>query len=173
MTKRTSPSKLMNPLGQTRFGRIISKGITFPSKSGGTLHVMLQLDRNSFQKFFDKTRVLRIYNVSDIPKGGMGANEFHKHRSEVVTAERGTFKLELEDLRGEIKTVRLREGTTYGAIPPFMLHTYKALTDHACLHVVANTLYDHYRPPTHDTYSVHEFRKLQVRVLSSRGHESR
>jgi oxalate decarboxylase/phosphoglucose isomerase-like protein (cupin superfamily) len=116
---------------------------------------------------------LRIYRVSDIPKNGVGANEFHKRRSEIVTAEKGTFRLKLENIRGRVKTVKLREGMTYGTIPPFILHTYIALTDHASLHVVANTLYDHYRPATHDTYSGQEFRKLQARSLSSRGHDSR
>ena len=173
MTKRTLRSKLMNPLVQSHFGHILYKGSTFPSKSGGTLRVMLQLKRNSFQRFFEVTRRLRIYRVSDIPKGGVGANEFHKHRSEIVTAEKGTFRLELEDLRGRVKAVKLQEGTTYGAIPPFILHTYVALTDLASLHVVANTLYDHYRPATYDTYSVQEFRKLQAKGPSSRRHESR
>jgi quercetin dioxygenase-like cupin family protein len=134
---------------------------------------MVQLKRNSFQGFLEKTRRLRIYRVSDIPKGGEGANEFHKHRSEILTAENGTFRLELENIRGRVKTVKLHEGSTYGTIPPFVLHTYIALTDHASLHVVANTLYDHYRLATHDTYSAQEFRKLQAKDPSSRRHGSR
>lgn len=99
MTKRTLRSKLMKPLAQPHFGHILSKCPTFPSKSGGTLHVLLQLDRNSFRRFFEETRRLRIYRIDDIPEGGMGAVEFHKRRSEIVTAEKGTFRLELEDIR--------------------------------------------------------------------------
>jgi hypothetical protein len=145
-------------------GRMLSRGETHPSKSGGNLHVMLQLNRRDLKGFLGTSKALRIYIVNNIPKGGVGANEFHRLRSEVITAENGAFMLFLEDLYGRRKSVNLRERATYGVIRPFTLHTYVALTDDAALHIVANTLYHHRQPRTHDTYPESEFRTLQRRL---------
>jgi hypothetical protein len=127
---------------------------------------MVQLDHRVFERFFGEGRNLRIYRISGIPRGGVGAGEFHKHRSEIITIENGMFMLALEDIRGRVKTVTLPEGVTYGIVGPFILHTYTALTSRASLHVVANTLYDHKRPATQDTYSQQDFRELQAALKS-------
>ena len=142
-------------------GRILHKNQSYLSKSGGILHVMLQLDKSAFVKFFQGMKTLRVYRVNDIPKGGVGAAEFHKRRSEIITVEKGSFKLLLEDLDGKRKSVILRENTTFGVIRPYTFHTYIALNDKAGLHVLANTLYDRKDPRTHDTYSREEFQRLQ------------
>jgi len=142
-------------------GKVLLRGEALPSKSGGKLHVMIQLDPKSFKRFFGRNQTLRIYRVSEIPKGGTGAREFHKLRYEIIAIERGAFRLRLEDLAGNKQTVLLKEGMTYGAILPHVLHTYVALSDRAALLVVANTPYDHKRPTTHDSYPESEFRHLQ------------
>ncbi len=142
-------------------GRILHKDEGYLSKSGGKLHVMLQLDKGSFVKFFQGMRTLRIYRVTDIPRGGVGAAEFHKRRSEIITVEKGSFKLLLEDLRGKTKSIILTENMTLGVIRPYTFHTYIALNEKAGLHVLANTLYDRKDSRTHDTYSRKEFQHLQ------------
>jgi len=104
------------------------------------------------------------YRVRGIPKGGIGAREFHKRRSEIITAEEGSFELLVEDVWGRKKTVALPNAATYGIIGPYVLHTYVALSNNAALHVVANTLYDRKRPATYDSYPESEFRRLQATV---------
>jgi dTDP-4-dehydrorhamnose 3,5-epimerase-like enzyme len=99
--------------------------------------------------------------VTSIPKGGAGAREFHKRRSEIITVEEGSFRLVLEDVRRRTKAVVLKRGMTYGIIGPYVLHTYVALSNNSSLHVVANTLYDHSRVETYDSYPESDFRKLQ------------
>lgn len=141
-------------------GRILLRNKSYLSKSGGKLHVMVQLDRNSFLQLFPK-KTLRIYRVSDIPKGGARAAEIHKRRSEIITVEKGSFKLLLEDLHGQKKSVILTENMSYGVIRPYTFHTYIALNDRAGLLVLANTRYDHKDSRTHDTYSKKEFQHLQ------------
>jgi oxalate decarboxylase/phosphoglucose isomerase-like protein (cupin superfamily) len=146
------------------FGRVLYKCETYRSKSGGQLNVLLQLSRKAFEGFFGKTGKLRIYRVSGIPKGGVGAREFHRHRSEIITVERGKFRLILENVEGRVTKVDLREGVTYGIIKPFVLHTYVALTSNASLHILANALYEHEKPSTYDSYPESEFRELQDRI---------
>lgn len=146
----------------SNLGSLLYKEERFPSKSGGKLHVLFQLGSGSFTNFFGRNKTLRIYRVCNIPKGGVGADEFHKRRSEIISVEKGSFKLLLEDIYGRKKIVRLREGTTYGIIPPYTLHTYVALSAGAAIQVVANTLYDHKKTRTHDTYSADEFRRMQA-----------
>jgi oxalate decarboxylase/phosphoglucose isomerase-like protein (cupin superfamily) len=142
-------------------GRILHKDASYPSKSGGKLHVMLQLDKDAFMKFFKGRKTLRIYRVSDVPKGGVGAAEFHKRRSEIITVEKGSFKLLLEDLHGKRKSFILTENMTFGVIPPYTFHTYIAVSNKAALHVLANTLYNHKDSRTYDTYSKEAFQQLQ------------
>lgn len=142
-------------------GRILHIGKTFQSKSGGSLHVMLQLEPKNLETFLGKTKALRVYRVSGVPKGGAGAKEFHKYSSEIITVEEGTFRLFLEDIRGRRKIVYLQERATYGIIEPFVLHTYIASANNSSLHVLANTLYHPRVKSTHDSCPESEFRKLQ------------
>jgi hypothetical protein len=122
---------------------------------------MVQLRSEELREFLGKTKALRIYRVSGVPKGGVGAREFHKRRSEIITVEEGAFKLSLEDIWGRRKMVILQEKATYGVIGPFVLHKYISLSSNASLHVVANTLYNRGKKSTHDSYPESEFRKLQ------------
>lgn len=146
---------------QPSLGRILHIGKTFQSKSGGSLTVIVQLGSEELREFLGRTKALRIYRVSGVPKGGIGAGEFHKRRSEIITVEEGAFKLSLEDIWGRRKMVVLQERVTYGVIGPFVLHEYISLSSNASLNVVANTLYNRGRKSTHDTYPESEFRKLQ------------
>lgn len=123
---------------------------------------MLQLDAKAFTQFLGQNKALRIYRVMDIPKGGVGAREFHKYRSEIVTVEKGSFRILLESLWGTRKSVLLREKMTYGIIKPYVFHAYVALASNSSLHVVANTLYERNTPATHDSYPENEFRRLQA-----------
>jgi oxalate decarboxylase/phosphoglucose isomerase-like protein (cupin superfamily) len=150
----------------SRIGRVLYKEQCFLSKSGGELHVILQLDQALFMIFFGHKKVMRIYRVTNIPKGGVGAGEFHKLRSEIIIVEKGSFKLLLEDVLGNRREVKLRERTAFGIIPPYTLHTYISLSKDACLNVIANTLYERKKPRTHDTYSTTEFRRLQFLASS-------
>lgn len=156
----------MDLVSHNRLGQVLSRRAGFPSKSGGRLHVMLQLGPKDFTRFLGQNKTLRIYRVFDIPKGGVGAREFHRYRSEIITVEKGSFRLLLENLWGNKKSVILRERMTYGIIRPFVLHTYMALSSQASLHVVANTLYDRKKPSTHDSYPEKEFRRLRASLLS-------
>jgi len=43
----------------------------------------------------------------------------------------------------------------------FYLHSYQVLEEGSKLVAIANTLFDHNDPQTHDTFSSSEFQKLQ------------
>lgn len=116
--------------------------------------------------FLGDNPTLRLYRIGGVPKGGIGAREFHRKRSEILMIQRGKFRLHLEDLRRRRRTVVLRDDETYGVIKPLVLHTYEALTDDACLITMANTFYDRDRPATYDSYPEREFRELQKTLLS-------
>lgn len=109
---------MMDLISSNSLGRVLGRGVSFPSKSGGRLHVMLQLDPKVLTRFLGQNKTLRIYRVVDIPKGGVGAREFHRYRSEVITVEKGSFRLLLENLWGTRKSLLLRERMTYGIIEP-------------------------------------------------------
>jgi len=116
---------------------------------------------------------MRLYKISGVPKGGIGAREFHRKRSEILMIQKGKFRLYLEDLRGRRSTVVLRDHVAYGVINPLVLHTYEALTGGACLITMANTLYDRKRPATYDSYPEREFRELQKTLRSRTKHANR
>jgi len=145
------------------------------SKSGGELNVLFAIPYDILQsKYFnydseelkdipEDVRGLRSYAVSKIPKGSIGANEWHKIRHEMVFATRGSFRWTCEDLQGNKKEFVLNSGQ--GAwTPPYLLHTYEALEDDSTIMVIANTLFNPDEPATHDSFSAEDFRDLQDQV---------
>lgn len=143
------------------------------SKSGGNLDVMCAMSRKALSRFLDfdnpdfetlphDIRGLRLYTVSDIPAGAIGGAEWHKIRTELVTALSGRAILQCVDLQGAQRDFTL-DGRVSVIIPPSILHTYQALEDNTRLQVVANTLFIPEEPSTHDTFSKETFLQLMQR----------
>lgn len=137
------------------------------SKSGGVLEVALALPQDKLAMFLDfdnpafneapqNIRGLRVYTVSDIPKNSVGGKEWHKARTELISATAGSAALECVDVDGNEETFIL-DGTSTILIPPGILHTYQALEDGTRLQVIANTLFIPEDPATHDTFMVESF----------------
>lgn len=131
------------------------------SKSGALLSVILQLNENQFRDFYDGNIGFRIYRLTKIPSGGIGANEFHKFRKEIVIVEKGKVEWILEDLEGNIKSFILRKGDIVFYIPLLTLHTYTGKSNNSSMTVISSTVYYKNDMQTHDTYSKEEFKKLQ------------
>lgn len=146
------------------------------SKSGGELSVLLSLTKDQATKFLNydnpefatvaeksgtDIRGLRVYNVSAIPNGRIGANEFHLARTELVSALSGKALWRCEDVYGDVKEFTIDSATSL-IVPYGILHTYTALEDDTRLQVICNTLFDPENPGTHDSYSAEDFRKLQA-----------
>lgn len=150
----------------------------WPTKSGGELNVLFQLPLceilNSYFRYAQSEldglshdiRGLRTYVVSGIPKGTIGANEWHRNRNELVFALNGTFTWNCEDALGDKKTMALTNGTGVWT-PPFILHNYEAQTDNSSLLVIANTLYIPDNPETHDSYSAQSFQEFQASSIAT------
>lgn len=148
---------------------VIERRGPWESKSGGKLEVALAMPVEALQRFLDfnnpafdaipsDMRGLRMYMVSDIPSGSVGGKEWHRARTEFITAITGSAVVDCVDLDGNEQEFILN-GAQGIIIPPNILHTYQALEDHTTLQVVANTLFDPEDPRTHDTYPVHTFEK--------------
>lgn len=143
------------------------------SKSGGELQVLFNLPfdvMRTFSSDYDPAelasiptdiRGLRSYRVTGIPRGAIGANEWHKLRRELVFATEGTVRWTCEDTAGRKKVITL-DGQRGALVPPGILHTYEALTDNASLLVIANTIFIPEDPSTHDSYSAESFKELQA-----------
>jgi dTDP-4-dehydrorhamnose 3,5-epimerase-like enzyme len=162
---------------------LIDEIVTLPgkgpwnSKSGGQLNVLFGLPLADIEgRFFSyrdeelkqlsqDVRGLRSYSVSNIPKGTIGANEWHRLRNELVFAIEGTVVWMCEDVWGNKKSITLDGGTGVW-VPPFILHSYQAQTQNSRLLVIANTLFMPDDPQTHDTYSAEDFRMLQGQYAS-------
>ena len=152
-------------------GEIELKG-SWRTKSGGELNVLfgipyedlqanfLEYDSERLASISKDIRGLRSYKVSNIPKGTIGANEWHTLRQELIFAIQGNVQWTCEDIYGKKKILTLNEAKGIW-IRPYILHTYKALSDNANLLVVANTLFFPDDPSTHDTYTIEQFRELQ------------
>jgi hypothetical protein len=145
------------------------------SKSGGELSVLMSLtaeqvakfqdyDNPAFDKIVEQTgfdiRGLRVYNVSGISKGNIGANEFHLARTEIVSALSGSALWRCEDIYGGVSEHTI-DSTMSLIVPAGILHTYTALEDKTRLQVICNTLFIPEEPGTHDSYMLDEFKKLQ------------
>ena len=155
---------------------IDSKG-PWDTKSGGKLNVLFGLPFDVLQSQYfnyaqgelDKIaydiRGLRAYSVSELAHGSVGANEWHRVRTELVFAISGSARWTCEDLYGGKRELIL-DSTTAVLTPPFVIHTYEALDDNTKLLVVTNTLFLPEDPTTHDTYSRESFHELQSQYAS-------
>jgi len=149
----------------------IPTGGPWDSKSGGTLDVLFAFSHDQITKFLDfdnpefeeakrisgvDIRGLRSYTVRNIPKGSVGANEWHRARTEYVRVLSGSAVWECLDFKGNKKQVVL--SSRNGVIsPPGLLHTYRALEDGTALQVICNTLFVPEDPLTHDSFSADTF----------------
>jgi dTDP-4-dehydrorhamnose 3,5-epimerase-like enzyme len=158
--------------------KIIDRKGPWNTKSGGELNVLFGIDYTEIQtNFFSygkdelaaipkDVRGLRSYIVNGLPKGSIGANEWHKLRQELVFAISGSVSWTCEDAYGRKKVVTLDD--KHGIwVPPHILHTYEALATNASLLVVANTLFFPEDPSTHDSYNANDFRELQASLQES------
>ena len=158
--------------------RLIDTKGPWESKSGGKLSVLMALDAKDMAEFlnFSSTafddiqaetgvniRGIRIYNVSDIAKGSVGANEFHMARTEIVSVLSGAALWRCEDIFGNVKEFTL-DATQSLVVPYGILHTYTALEDNTRLQVLCNTLFEPEIAGTHDSFLLEEFKKLQVQL---------
>jgi len=141
------------------------------TKSDGDLMIAFALSlKNDLQKFFKydtremkkipDIRGLRCYTINNLSKNKIGGGEFHRLRQEIVFALEGSVRWECEDLHGQKIDIILNSQNGVW-IPPFILHSYQVLEEGSKLVAIANTLFDHNDPQTHDTFSSSEFQKLQ------------
>jgi hypothetical protein len=150
--------------------RLLPSRGPWKTKSGGALMQHLQLNwaevqRHVFQYPSGEShnpdiRGLRIYTVMEIPRGTIGAREFHRVRTEIVFPIHGTFRWTCTDMHGERKDFRL-DGQHAILVPPFILHEYESLKKDGALVVLATTTFEPNEPSTHDSYSVEAFTSLQ------------
>ncbi|MFH1098413.1 MAG: WxcM-like domain-containing protein [Candidatus Uhrbacteria bacterium] len=153
------------------------------AKSGGELTVLFALPWDTLAAFFrydnnelsnvpGDIRGLRCYRVKNVPDGGIGGMEFHRIREEIIVCLRGAFTLECEDIKGRRRRFRLKNGRGIW-IPPYVLHTYKALANRSGLLVVANTLFDPNNHAMRDTYSQEAFRMLRSEQKTAKQHSKK
>jgi hypothetical protein len=146
----------------------------WPSKSGGTLSVLYKIDFDLLSKFisYDQQeldaigtdiRGLRAYRVAGVPKGSIGANEWHKLRNEIVYVLAGSVKWTCRDLYGNVSEYIINEGSAVFS-PHHVLHTYEALEDDTAISVTANTLFFPEQPETHDSFSIEAFETLAASI---------
>lgn len=143
------------------------------TKSGGQLNALFGIPYEDLQtKYFNyqndeigplpsDIRGLRAYMVKGLKKGKVGANEWHRIRSELVFATKGSFRWSCEDLYGNKKEFILENGKGVWT-PPYVIHTYEGLSEENEILVIANTLFIPDDPETHDTYSSESFQELQA-----------
>ena len=149
------------------------------SKSGGELNVLFarhlsfitglffEYDADELEKIPRDIRGLRMYRVDNIPKDGIGGNEFHRIRQEIIIPIKGRLIYECEDLFGQKRNFNLTPETSIW-LPPLVMHSYKALEDDNAIIIVANTLYDPGDKETWDTYSLKEFYGFQNKFKKSK-----
>ena len=149
------------------------------SKSGGELNVLFarhlsfitglffEYDADELEKIPRDIRGLRMYRMDNIPKGGIGGNEFHRIRQEIIIPIKGRLVYECADLFGQKRDFDLTPKTSIW-LPPLVMHTYQAQEDNSSIVVIANTLYDAADKETWDTYSLEEFNNLQRKFQKSK-----
>lgn len=153
---------------------VVPINVTGPwdTKSGGLLSVLFSMDYNEIvNKFFSydqadldmigkDIRGLRSYSITDLTRGAVGANEWHRVRNEIVFATKGTVRWSYEDLYGK-KAETILDATHGVFTPRCVLHTYEVISLTATLLCINNTVFFPNDSSTHDTYSAVSFRKLQ------------
>lgn len=132
------------------------------TKSEGQLNVLFNLDTLTLSNFLSydsllskeeaDIRGLRMYHLSKLKKGSVGAREWHKVRTEIVTVTKGRVLWSLKDMNGNEAEYELAPFTKSLVIPPRIMHTYTVLQDTSEIIVLANTLYNPDDASTHDTY---------------------
>lgn len=134
------------------------------TKSGGFLNVLFNIpyadlaerffvyDPDELQNISQDIRGLRSYHVSQLKKGSIGANEWHKIRNEIIFTPNGSIRLDCYDLDGETASIVIDQSQC-AWVPPYIMHTYTALQDNTEIIVITNTLFDPSDASTHDTYS--------------------
>ena len=149
------------------------------TKSGGELNVLFarhlsfitglffEYDADELEKIPRDIRGLRMYRMDNIPKGGIGGNEFHRIRQEIIIPIKGRLVYECADLFGQKRDFDLTPKTSIW-LPPLVMHTYQAQEDNSSIVVIANTLYDAADKETWDTYSLEEFNNLQRKFQKSK-----
>lgn len=142
------------------------------AKSGGELNVLFarhlsyitglffEYNEKELAKIPKDIRGLRMYRVNNISKGGIGGNEFHRIRQEIIIPISGRLVYECEDLFGKKRNFDLTPKTSIW-VPSLIMHAYEALEAGTAFIIIANTLYDAADKDTWDTYFFEEFRALQ------------
>lgn len=106
-------------------------------------------------------RGIRTYAVNEIHPGQKGGTEFHRIREEIITCTSGLLQWTVNDLAGGERAFDLKPGQSVW-MPPFIMHTYKALEVNTCLAVLCNTLFHPDDKRTHDTYGIDDWNKLKL-----------
>ena len=159
--------------------RVIDVRGPWNSKSGGLLEVHFMLTDEEVDALRDRgnpefaaveeatggvnIRGLRCYTVSKIPKGSIGAQEWHRARTEMVRAVTGKALWVCTDPFGGKREIEL-DGTKLVMTPPGILHEYRALEDDTTLEVICNTQFIPDDPRTHDSNDQASFHELQARA---------
>ena len=132
------------------------------TKSGGELMVPTVLAFEEARRFLGEEEVeggvgkgLRVYVVGGLQKGVWGGGEFHKVRWEKVMCVSGKVLWKVRDVYGDEADIEMTPGSAV-YVPPWVLHSYTAQEDGACLVVMANTLFDPGNRDSWDTYSASE-----------------
>lgn len=134
------------------------------TKSGGDLDVLSALNYSVLTDFFtydnrelsisdEDIRGLRVYRVSKLKNGAIGANEWHRIKKELVIVTKGKVRWDFKDLAGNAKTITLTPHNRSVLIPSFILHTYTSLEDDSEIVIITNSLFNPENPTTFDTYS--------------------
>lgn len=142
-------------------------GGNWPTKSGGQLSVLFKLDYDIVHRFLSyddaelsklpvDIRGLRSYRVENIPKGAIGANEWHAVRNELVFVLKGSIRWDCTDLYGGERSFVI-DGSQAVFTPHHIMHRYTALEDNTTVGVLANTLFIPEQSSTHDSYPSESF----------------
>lgn len=132
------------------------------TKSNGSLNVLFNFSTDDVTHFLSPSKGtvsegLRAYTVSNLSKGSVGANEWHKYRTELIFTTHGSIQWECISVSGEMTTKVITPSSDGLVIPPGTLHTYTSLIDNSEILVIANTSFDPEDPSTHDTYQSDSF----------------
>ena len=132
------------------------------TKSGGELRVLFNFTKQQLEAFSNNGSShvfagLRSYRVTELAAQSIGANEWHKHRTELVFVTKGLIEWECIDSTNNKVTTKLSPSSNGLLIPPRTLHKYRALEDDCEILVITNTYFDPSDSTTHDTYSADSF----------------
>ena len=156
--------------------RVLKAGGPFTTKGEATLWKCLELTPKEFQDDFLQfnhpanldaevdIRGFREYIVLDQKAGKVGGDEFHLQRQEIVFCTNGKVEWICEDLYGRKVSYILEPGCGLW-IPPFVLHTFKAIRPTNDLAVICNTTYTQEDTRTHDTFKKEVFQLLQSEIV--------